>query len=161
MRCEHEHDDGAYVLGALSPAERTAWVLHDLFGLPFPEVADVVGRSPDAVRQLATAPPPYLLTALACTHFDHRSYEPVDEADKQSCRPDFGVLLTPLHFRFEEMPDRHAKFCASVAFGITEHLPVSGVIGLDELKAPAAQDDVAPDYGLLDVISQGGMPGVA
>jgi len=41
------------VLESLSPAERTAWVLHDLFGLPFPEVAGVVGRSPAAVRQLA------------------------------------------------------------------------------------------------------------
>ena len=42
------------VLEALSPAERTAWVLHDLFGMPFAEVADVVGRSPAAVRQLAS-----------------------------------------------------------------------------------------------------------
>jgi RNA polymerase sigma-70 factor, ECF subfamily len=41
------------VLETLSPAERTAWVLHDLFGLPFPEVADIVGRTPAAVRQLA------------------------------------------------------------------------------------------------------------
>lgn len=28
MRCEHEHDDGAYVLGALSPAERAAYEQH-------------------------------------------------------------------------------------------------------------------------------------
>lgn len=41
------------VLEALSPAERTAFVLHDVFGLPFAEVAEVVGRSPAAVRQLA------------------------------------------------------------------------------------------------------------
>jgi RNA polymerase sigma-70 factor (ECF subfamily) len=41
-------------LETLSPAERTTWVLHDLFGLPFPEVADIVGRTPAAVRQLAT-----------------------------------------------------------------------------------------------------------
>ena len=40
-------------LEALSPAERTAWVLHDLFGLPFRDVAAVVGRTPAAVRQLA------------------------------------------------------------------------------------------------------------
>ncbi len=40
-------------LEALSPAERTAWVLHDLFGVPFPEVARTVGRTPVAVRQLA------------------------------------------------------------------------------------------------------------
>jgi RNA polymerase sigma-70 factor (ECF subfamily) len=41
------------VLESLSPAERTAWVLHDLFELSFPEVARAVGRSPEAVRQLA------------------------------------------------------------------------------------------------------------
>jgi RNA polymerase sigma-70 factor, ECF subfamily len=41
------------VLETLSPAERTTWVLHDLFGLPFAEVADIVGRTPAAVRQLA------------------------------------------------------------------------------------------------------------
>ncbi|MGY1744268.1 RNA polymerase sigma factor SigJ [Blastococcus sp. SYSU D00695] len=41
------------VLESLSPAERTAWVLHDLFGMPFAEVAPAVGRSPAAVRQLA------------------------------------------------------------------------------------------------------------
>lgn len=41
------------VLESLTPAERTAWVLHDLFGMPFAEVAQVVGRSPAAVRQLA------------------------------------------------------------------------------------------------------------
>jgi RNA polymerase sigma-70 factor (ECF subfamily) len=42
------------VLEALSPAERTAWVLHDLFGVEFTEIAGIVGRSPAAVRQLAT-----------------------------------------------------------------------------------------------------------
>lgn len=42
------------VLEQLSPAERTAWVLHDLFGMPFGEVATTVGRTPDAVRQLAS-----------------------------------------------------------------------------------------------------------
>jgi RNA polymerase sigma-70 factor, ECF subfamily len=41
------------VLESLSPAERTSWVLHDLFGMPFDEVAAVVGRSAPAVRQLA------------------------------------------------------------------------------------------------------------
>lgn len=41
------------VLETLTPAERTAWVLHDVFGMPFPEVAAAVGRTPAAVRQLA------------------------------------------------------------------------------------------------------------
>ena len=42
------------VLERLSPAERTAFVMHDVFGLPFEEVAEVVGRTPAAVRQLAS-----------------------------------------------------------------------------------------------------------
>jgi RNA polymerase sigma-70 factor (ECF subfamily) len=42
------------VLEQLSPAERTAFVLHDVFDLPFADVADVVGRTPEAVRQLAS-----------------------------------------------------------------------------------------------------------
>lgn len=42
------------VLETLSPAERTAFVLQDVFGLTSGEVADVVGRTPAAVRQLAT-----------------------------------------------------------------------------------------------------------
>jgi len=41
------------VLERLSPAERTSFLLHDVFGLSFTEIAGVVGRSPAAVRQLA------------------------------------------------------------------------------------------------------------
>jgi len=42
------------VLESLRPAERLAFVLHDLFGVPFEEIGTVVGRSPAAVRQLAS-----------------------------------------------------------------------------------------------------------
>ncbi len=42
------------VLENLSPAERIAFVLHDMFGVPFGEIAEIAGRSPDAVRQLAS-----------------------------------------------------------------------------------------------------------
>ena len=42
------------VLETLSPPERTAWVLHDLFGFPFGDIAEIVGRNADAVRQLAS-----------------------------------------------------------------------------------------------------------
>jgi len=42
------------VLERLSPAERTAFLLHDVFGLKFEEIAGVVGRTPAAVRQLAS-----------------------------------------------------------------------------------------------------------
>jgi RNA polymerase sigma factor (sigma-70 family) len=42
------------VLETLSPAERIAFVLHDTFGVPFEEIASIVGRSPAASRQLAS-----------------------------------------------------------------------------------------------------------
>ncbi|MEU5214349.1 RNA polymerase sigma factor SigJ [Streptomyces sp. NPDC020742] len=42
------------VLERLTPAERTAFVLHDVFAVPFPEIAEAVGRTPDSVRQLAS-----------------------------------------------------------------------------------------------------------
>lgn len=42
------------VLDTLSPAERLAFVLHDLFALPFEEIAPIVDRSPAATRQLAS-----------------------------------------------------------------------------------------------------------
>lgn len=42
------------VLGTLTPAERVAFVLHDLFDLPFEEMGPIVGRSIDAARQLAS-----------------------------------------------------------------------------------------------------------
>src|SRR5439155_21355138 len=42
------------VLETLSPAERLAFVLHDMFAVPFDEIAPIVGRTPDATRQLAS-----------------------------------------------------------------------------------------------------------
>jgi RNA polymerase sigma-70 factor (ECF subfamily) len=42
------------VLETLSPAERLAFVLHDMFAMPYEEIAAIVGRSPEAARQLAS-----------------------------------------------------------------------------------------------------------
>jgi RNA polymerase sigma factor (sigma-70 family) len=59
------------VLESMTPAERVAFILHDVFGYPFAEVATIVGRTPAACRQLAssarrrtrTAQPPAAPTA--------------------------------------------------------------------------------------------------
>jgi RNA polymerase sigma factor (sigma-70 family) len=58
------------VLDSLTPAERLAFVLHDMFELPFDEIAPMVGRTPTAARQLASrarrrvngadGPPPHM-----------------------------------------------------------------------------------------------------
>jgi RNA polymerase sigma factor (sigma-70 family) len=42
------------VLEAMTPAERVAFILHDVFGYPFAEVAEITGRTPAACRQLAS-----------------------------------------------------------------------------------------------------------
>ncbi|GAA5185925.1 RNA polymerase sigma factor SigJ [Rugosimonospora acidiphila] len=42
------------VLESLEPAERLAFVLHDMFGVPFDDIAPIVERTPDAARQLAS-----------------------------------------------------------------------------------------------------------
>jgi len=42
------------VLDTLSPSERLAFVLHDMFGVPFEEIAAIAGRTPAAARQLAS-----------------------------------------------------------------------------------------------------------
>jgi RNA polymerase sigma-70 factor (ECF subfamily) len=73
------------VLETLSPAERTAFVLHDLFGMPFGEVATVVGRSPDAVRKLASR---------ARRHVRSRSaWSPVDAAEHRRVVSAFSVAV--------------------------------------------------------------------
>jgi RNA polymerase sigma factor (sigma-70 family) len=43
------------VLESMTPAERVAFILHDVFGYPFPDVAEIVGRTPAACRQLASS----------------------------------------------------------------------------------------------------------
>lgn len=63
------------VLESLSPAERTAWVMHDLFGLPFAEVAQAVGRRPDAVRQLASRARAHLAEAAPRFPIDSEQHE--------------------------------------------------------------------------------------
>ena len=42
------------VLDTLTPAERLAFVLHDMFAVPFPQIAEIVGTTPAAARQLAS-----------------------------------------------------------------------------------------------------------
>ncbi|GAA3897993.1 hypothetical protein GCM10022207_77900 [Streptomyces lannensis] len=43
------------ILDTVTPAERVSFILHDIFGVPFNEIADTVGRTPSACRQLAAS----------------------------------------------------------------------------------------------------------
>lgn len=65
------------VLESLTPAERTAFVLHDVFGMAFPEVATVVGRTPAAVRQLASRARAHLAAHAPRFEVDRGAHEEV------------------------------------------------------------------------------------
>src|SRR5215831_14180433 len=85
------------VLETLSPAERVAFVLHDMFDLPFDEIAPIVGRSPTAARQLASRARRRVHGASAVSDADFtRQREVVDAFLAASRGGDFGALLAVL-----------------------------------------------------------------
>jgi RNA polymerase sigma factor (sigma-70 family) len=85
------------VLETLAPAERLAFVLHDLFDLPFDEIAPIVGRSPAATRQLASRARRRVQGADAALAADgNRKREVVDAFLAASRGGDFDALLALL-----------------------------------------------------------------
>ncbi|OLT38255.1 siderophore-interacting protein [Actinomadura sp. CNU-125] len=87
------------VLELLSPAERTAFVLHDVFGVPFPEIAEVVGRTPAAVRQLASRARRHVEDGRPRTPATHAEQDELVRAFTAACRdgdlPGLIALLDP------------------------------------------------------------------
>ncbi|HEX3737698.1 MAG TPA: sigma-70 family RNA polymerase sigma factor [Solirubrobacterales bacterium] len=86
------------VLETLGPAERLAFVLHDMFGVPFDEIAPIVDRSPDAARQLASRGRRRLQAADPVADVDLDQQRTVVEAFIAAAREgDFDRLVTVLH----------------------------------------------------------------
>jgi len=85
------------VLDRLTPAERVAFVLHDMFDLPFEEIAGIVGRSVDASRQLASRARRRVRGATGDPEADRDRQRQVVEAFlAASRRGDFDALLALL-----------------------------------------------------------------
>ena len=87
------------VLDTLSPAERLAFVLHDMFGLPFEEIAPMLDRSPAAARQLASRARRRVRGVEIPTP-DHdlaRQREVVDAFFRATRGGDFDALVAVLH----------------------------------------------------------------
>jgi RNA polymerase sigma factor (sigma-70 family) len=85
------------VLDRLTPAERVAFVLHDMFDLPFEEIAGIVGRSVDASRQLASRARRRVRGATGDPEADRdRQRQVVDAFLAASRRGDFDALLALL-----------------------------------------------------------------
>ena len=85
------------VLETLTPAERLVFVLHDTFGMPFAEIAPIVGRSPTATRQLASRARNRVRGAAPAPETDRASQRKVVDAFLAASRGgDFDALLAVL-----------------------------------------------------------------
>lgn len=85
------------VLETLGPAERVAFVLHDVFDVPFDEIAPIVGRSPEAARQIASRARRRVRGAASAGEPEAASRREVVEAFLAAARGgDFDALLRVL-----------------------------------------------------------------
>jgi RNA polymerase sigma factor (sigma-70 family) len=85
------------VLDTLTPAERLAFVLHDMFAVPFAEIAPIVGRSPAAARQLASRARRRVRRATPTHDPDRaRQREAVDAFRAAAADGDFDALVAVL-----------------------------------------------------------------
>jgi len=86
------------VLDSLSPAERLAFVLHDMFAVPFDEIGAIVGRSPNAAKQLASRARHKVQGKDPLPEADPaRQREVVDAFLAASRNGDFDALVALLH----------------------------------------------------------------
>lgn len=116
------------VLDALAPKERLAFVLHDMFGVPFAEIADTLESTPDAARQLASRARRRVRGAPTVDGDVLRQRELVDAFLAAAREGDFDALVAVLHpdvvFRHDAGGDRRgwepivgAQAVADVALG--------------------------------------------
>src|ERR1700722_19247538 len=85
------------ILHTLAPAERLAFVLHDMFAVPFDDIAPIVGRSPAAARQLASRARRRVRGADEVHPTDRRRQQDVVEAFLAASRlGNFEALVTML-----------------------------------------------------------------
>jgi RNA polymerase sigma factor (sigma-70 family) len=86
------------VLETLAPAERLAFVLHDMFAVPFEEIAPIVERSPEATRQLASRARRRVRGAAPAPDADLRAqWEVVEAFQAAAQKGDFEALVAVLH----------------------------------------------------------------
>jgi RNA polymerase sigma factor (sigma-70 family) len=86
------------VLDALAPAERVAFVLHDMFAVPFEQIAPMIDRSPAATRQLASRARRRVRGGAPAPDADRARHRPVVEAFLTATRGgDLGALVALLH----------------------------------------------------------------
>ena len=140
------------VLNKLSPAERVAFVLHDMFDLPFEAIAPIVNRSAEATRQLASRARRRVrgTTEDAPNDLD-RQTEIVGAFLAASRDGNFEALLAMLDPDVVFRPDA----AAMVMGGVTEIRGAAGVANTFKGRARAARSELVDGAPAIAVITQG------
>jgi RNA polymerase sigma factor (sigma-70 family) len=135
------------VLDHLGPAERVAFVLHDVFAVPFDEISEILGRSPDAVRQLASRARRRLQGTPATSDFDLvRQRDLVDAFLRAARSGDFEGLLRVLDPHVVLVPD-----AAAVSMGSLRKTRGAGAVA-DALSGGAQGAQLAIIDGLAGFV---------
>ena len=128
------------VLEVLSPAERISFVLHDMFSLSFDEIAQILGKSSEACRQLASRARRRVRTAEDPSCDPRRQREVVDAFLSASKSGNFEVLLSLLSPDAELVADS-----AAAAMGAPRRL-----VGPEEVAARFSGGARAARPALID-----------
>ena len=151
------------VLETLSPAERVAFVLHDLFNLSFDDIAPILGRSTGAARQLASRARRSVQGAPANTEVDRARQREIVSAFLAASRGgDFSALLAVLDPSVVLRAD--ASVVAASLVGLGDAPPLAPEIrGQEEVAMIFKGRARAAQLALVDgaaglVIAFGGMP---
>jgi RNA polymerase sigma-70 factor (ECF subfamily) len=137
------------VLEQLSPAERLAFVLHDMFAVPFDEIAAMVERTPEAARQLASRARRRVQGAAPEGPRDRRRQREVVEAFHAAAREgDFERLVGVLH----------PEVVLRVDFG--PERPLSEIVGAEAVASQAIMfGRGAPASDVTEPVLVNGTPG--
>jgi RNA polymerase sigma factor (sigma-70 family) len=130
------------VLDTLTPAERLAFVLHDMFAVPFEEIAPIVERSPVATRQLASRARRRVQEAPAQPGEISRRREVVAAFLAASREGDFDALLTMLDPDIVLRADTAAAQMGADAEAIGAHAVAGIFSGRAKALRPALIDGV-------------------
>ncbi len=125
------------VLDTLTPAERLAFVLHDMFAVPFEEIAPVVERSPAATRKLASRARLRVQGADTAPDTDLARQRQMVEAFLAASRDgDLGALVTALH---PDVVFRADQTAVRMGGGEAEVRGAAAVAGIFSGRAEAAR----------------------
>jgi RNA polymerase sigma-70 factor (ECF subfamily) len=155
------------VLDTLAPAERLAFVLHDMFDVSFGEIAGIVGRSPEAARQLASRARRRVRGAEMAVDADRESHRRIVETFVTALRGgDFNALIAlldpdlvaradtgpsgaPREVRGAEQWAKGAiAYVQAVGFGQPTLMLVDGAVGL--VLAPRGKLSRALNFTIKD-----------